>query len=55
MRRERAYKKREDKLLDRVCCDATRNNGFNPKEDQFRLDKGEVFSNEGGEILVQVS
>lgn len=32
-----------DKLLDRVCCDATRNNGFNLKEDQFRLDVTKKF------------
>ena len=37
------YKKVEDRLFSRVCCDGTRRNGFKVKEERFRLYMGKKF------------
>lgn len=38
------YRKDEDKLFYRACCDATRGNNFKVKESGFRLDgRKELF------------
>jgi len=51
-----AYKKRCDKCFSRACSNRTRGNGFQQKENRFRLDiKEELFYHEGGETLAQVA
>ncbi|KAK4812027.1 LOW QUALITY PROTEIN: hypothetical protein QYF61_025018 [Mycteria americana] len=47
-----AYKKDGDKLFSRACCDRTRGNGFKLKRTRY---KEEIFYNEGGEALEQVT
>jgi len=53
---EGAYKKAGDRLFSRACRDKTSGNGFNLKEDRFRVDiRKNFFYNEGGETLEQVA
>jgi len=44
------------KSFSKACCDRTRCNGFKLREGRFQLDvKEEIFYNEGGETLEQIS
>ena len=47
------YKKVEDRLFSRVCCDGTRRNDFKIEERKFRLDIKKSFYNKGREALAQ--
>ena len=47
------YKKKGDRLFNRVCCDGTGGNGFKLKEIWIGY-KEEVFYNKGDEELEQV-
>jgi len=51
-----AYRKDEENIYSKDCCDRTRSNGFKLKEGRFRLDiKEEVFYHKGGETVEQVA
>ncbi|KAK4823398.1 hypothetical protein QYF61_001772 [Mycteria americana] len=54
---KRAYKKGEDRLFSRACCDRTRGNGFKLKEDRFTIGHKEdfFFFYEGVETPEQVA
>ena len=53
---KRSYRKEEDRLFSRICCDRIRKNGFKHKEGGFRLDiKKKIFHSEGGEALEQIA
>ena len=46
------YKKEEDRIFSRICCDRTRENGFQLKEGRFRLRiTKKLFYSEDGEAL----
>jgi len=50
-----AYRKDEENLFRRACCNRTRSNGFKPREGRFRLDlRKKYFYNERGATLAQV-
>jgi len=38
-----AYRKDEENLISRACCNRTRSNGFKQKEGRFRLDRRKKF------------